>query len=197
MAARSARRYKYKFKWTKELSFLLGGILVLIVATILLALPTKVERLIAKWSDSELTTETVFVEISESRLASLIESGEYIFVYYATPDQSDATTYIDLIEEKATLYEVETVYWLDSTEIYEEDEDTLETRDFKEEVQERGEALGGVDLLETLSFWVFNEGELILDFADYSDSDSSNVFEQVICQAFGAYRQLLEDNKSN
>ena len=45
---------KYKFKWTKELIFLICGIVVLIVVTVVLSLPTKVENFLS-WDRSGLS----------------------------------------------------------------------------------------------------------------------------------------------
>ena len=191
MAVRSIRRVKYKFKWTKELTFLLLGLAVIIVVTIILALPNKVERLINKWPDASLGTETVYQEVSESQLVNLVDSGEYIFVFYGSPSDTNATTNLTLVETYASNFNVDRVYWLDSTEIYNASDETKNTRDFKDDIAQRETSLKGVDLLETLSFWAFNDGNLLVDYAKYSDSSDTNSFEQVVSKAFGAYVESL------
>lgn len=191
MAVRSLRKTKYRFKWTKELTFLIIGLLVIIAVTIILALPSKVERLINKWPDASLGTETVYEEISESNLVDLINSGDYVFVFYGSPSDSNATTDLTLIETYASNFDVDTVYWLDSTDIINTSDETKSTREFKDDLAAREEALKGVDLLETLSFWAFNDGKLVKDYATYVDSSEANSFEQVVNQAFGEYKDSL------
>ena len=43
--ASKGRKQKVKFQWTKELGFLIGALVVIIAATIILAIPTKAEKL--------------------------------------------------------------------------------------------------------------------------------------------------------
>ena len=183
---------KYKFKWTKELIFLICGIVVLIVVTVVLSLPTKVENFLNKWPNASLSKETVFEEVDENKLVNLINDGGYVFVYYATPDEEEASTNMSLIETKATTFDIENVYWLDSTSIYNATEEDKELREYKEDILNREEALKGVDLDNTLSFWVFKDGALVTDYADYKDSNETNSFEQVVNKAFGdAYKGSL------
>ncbi len=186
---RSLRRVKYKFKWTKELTFLILGLVVIIVATILLSLPTRVDKLIKKWPS--LTTETVYYEVSEDDLVDLINDGEYIFVFYGSPSDENASNNLTLVETYASNFDVDRVYWLDSTEILNTSDETKNTRDFKEQIAAREESLKGVDLLETLSFWAYNDGNLLVDYADYSEDGGTNSFEQVVNKTFGAYKESL------
>lgn len=189
MAVRSLRRTKYKFKWTKELTFLLLGLLAIIIVTIILSLPTKVERLIAKWPGASLTKETNFSEINEERLSNLVNNGDYVFVFYASPSDTNAANKMSLIQTYATKYDITNVYWLDSTEVYQASDETKNSRDFKDDIANREEALKGVDLDTTLSFWAFNDGSLLKDYA--SDADDTNSFESLVNQVFGAYKESI------
>ncbi len=191
MAVRSLRRTKYKFKWTKELTFLLLGLLAIIIVTIILSLPTKVERLIAKWPGASLTKETNFSEINEERLSNLVNNGDYVFVFYASPSDTNAASKMSLIQTYATKYDITNVYWLDSTEVYQASDETKNSRDFKDDIANREEALKGVDLDTTLSFWAFNDGSLLKDYASDADADDTNSFESLVNQVFGAYKESI------
>ena len=50
--ARYGKRNETKFKFTKELGFLIGGIVAIIVATILLSIPNKTDRQIEKYNEA-------------------------------------------------------------------------------------------------------------------------------------------------
>lgn len=191
MAVRSIKRNKYKFKWTKELTFLIIGLVALIIVTIVLSLPTKVERLISKWPGANLTTETVFQEVDENRLANLINNGDYVFVFYASPSDSNAATKLSLVQTYANNFDISSVYWLDSSDVYSASDETKNTRDYKDQIANREAALKNVDLDETLSFWVYSDGKLVLDYANYADSSDTNSFEQVVSKAFGSYKASI------
>ena len=51
MASKS-RRNRVKFKWTKELFFLIGALLVMIVVTIVLAIPSRAERQLSEVNEA-------------------------------------------------------------------------------------------------------------------------------------------------
>lgn len=176
MAVRSVRRTKFKFKWTKELVFLICGLLVMIAATVILALPTKQDKFLNKWSGTSLTKETVITEIKEDKLLEEIKNNEYVFVFYGAPADSTSITNIDIVEAQAQTFEITNVYWLDGTDIYETDEETKATRDFKTALSAREEKLQDVDLLTMGSFWVYENGVLIVDSADMKNAS----FEQAV-----------------
>ncbi len=179
MASR-IRKTKFKFKWTKELVFLICGLLVMIIATIILALPTKQERFLNKWSGTSLTKETVITEIKEEKLLDEINKNEFVFVFYGAPADSTSVTNIDIVEAQAQIFDIDKVYWLDGTEIYETDDETKSTRDFKTAINAREEKLQDVDLLTMGSFWVYQNGKLIVDSVDMDGS----TFEQVVHYGF-------------
>ncbi len=188
MAVRTGiRKAKFKFKWTKELIFLIVGILVIVAVTIILALPTKLDKLKSRWQAASLTDETVIEEISEDKIKSLMQDGKDFFVFYATPDTDDAVTNIQTVETYANRYNFDTVYWLDATEINQMSDEDKQATDFVRELEERNHSLGDVDLLTIPSFWYYKDGVLTIDSADYEDIS----FEQIVFKAMGDLRVSL------
>ena len=183
--ARRVRKVKFKFQWTKELTFLLSGLLILIIATVILALPSKMDKFLEKWSAAELTKETKVREIKEDKLLAEISKADgTIFVFYGTPDSEDSVNKMKLVERYANQYELDaTVYWLDATDVNSASEDTKKTKDFKDKIDAREQKLQDVDLLKISSFWVYENGKITIDSADKDDS----AFEKLVNQAFGKY----------
>lgn len=183
--ARNIRRTKYKFKWTKELVFLIIGILAIAATTIILSLPSSLDKLRNKWSSASLSEETVIREISEKDLiAEIGKNSGYVFVFYGTPLDETSKTNIAKIDNVAQKYGVEVVYWLDASEIYETDEDTKATKDFKDKIDQKEADLQVADLLVYGTFFTYKDGKNV---SDTSDMDGVS-FDVVINQQFGNYK---------
>ena len=189
MAVRSVRREKFKFKWTKELIFLIVGLLAVIITTICLALPTKEDKFLAKWEAAQLPRKAAVSELSESSVLDKINnSGEYVFVFYGTPEDETSVTNIKTVETTAKAFDIKNVYCIDATEVFETTDEVKNTKDFKDKIDSREEALGGVDLLKYGSFWVYNEkGELVLDSTTF---DNGETFVQIVTKGFGDFKAL-------
>ncbi len=191
MAVRSVRREKFKFKWTKELVFLIVGLLAVIITTIVLALPNKEDKFLDRWSAAQLPRDGKISEISESALLDKLGNGSYVFVFYGTPDDETSVTNIKTVETAAENFEVDNVYWLDATEVFKTTDEIKGTQDFKNKIDAREEALGGVDLLKYGTFWVYDkEGKLVLDSTTF---DNGETFVQIVTKGFGDFKALPKE----
>ena len=156
---------KVKFTLRKELIIILASIVVLLVATLLLNLPTEEEKFITKWQEAgaQITENHLYEEISYDGLKNLLDgkqATETTYVFFATPS-SDAATYFTTIISLADACDVSKVYIVDSAFIADLSEDQLETKAnyFKDEA---GEA---ISLESNLNFWTF-KGNVVVESVD-------------------------------
>lgn len=190
------RKFKTKFRWTKELIILIVFILVVGVATILLSLESKSTKLYKEITSAQSDEQTVLAEdnvfsywLSQKELRSKIKSSDYTYVYYGSTSVSEFLDNIQAVNQGATDYEIDTVYLYSSTwaeELDMTDEDTLDEN--KEALKTKSDALGGVDLLVYPQLWVFKSGELVFNSADYTEDTyvgSYVSWQLIINQAFG------------
>lgn len=178
--ASKGRKQKVKFQWTKELGFLIGALVAIIAATIILAIPTKAEKLATKYNDAIIALsatqngsgaatialkEHVFEEIEFEDIEKLQKeitlSDSYVFVLYGSELDTDVLQQLANINNKATSCEVETVYIYSSTWVREQ-EDLLAV---EEELLNKEIALLGHDVeefnFESPALLVFdNEGNV-------------------------------------
>ena len=138
--ASKGRKQKVKFQWTKELGFLIGALLTIVAATIILAIPSKSEKLATKYNEaiaalnasgstsvSGITpNEHVFEEIDfediEKLQREIKESNSYVFVVYGSELDSDVLQQLANINAKAETCEVETVYIYSSKWVREQED---------------------------------------------------------------------------
>jgi hypothetical protein len=138
--ASKGRKQKVKFQWTKELGFLIGALVVIIAATIILAIPTKAEKLATKYNEaifalnstgnSSISTislkDHVFEEIQfediEKLQNEIKENDSYVFVVYGSELDTDVLQQLANINNKAETCEVETVYIYSSTWVREQED---------------------------------------------------------------------------
>lgn len=164
MAVRKGRKTKFKFIWTKELGFLIGGFLVLIGIVVALTIPTNSEQIYndyktaaeANTTDTATVTalakEHVFYSVSLNNLASKIsnasDTDEYIYVFYGTDKDSVSVSninafnssiiqYNDAIElsSSTTSKKIERVYYLNADFVY--DEEDKEDNEFEAKIAEK------------------------------------------------------------
>lgn len=173
---------KVKFTLRKELVMILAAIVVLVVATILLNLPTKEEKFVNKWAEAgaQITENELYVEVSFDELQDELsgkQAGEYTFVLFTTPSDADGVTYFNTVISLAELYGVEKVYLVDSEFVVGKDRE--EDSDFDAElkdIEDNFKTEEGTEMkLDAVSnFWVFN-GDTLVDCTDnYAVNDTPN-----------------------
>lgn len=181
MAVRNGKKIKFKFKWTKELVFLLIGLGAMIVATVLLALPSDAEKIYDKYTEAgaSLESEHVFKSISYKKLtkkiSSQVGSEGTFFVFYGATSCTNCVSEIQTINAAANKFEIEEVFYLDATFI--DGVEDKEDAGFLAEVDTKEVALGGVDLLSYPALWVYKNGELVFTSDSWKASDSSTTIE--------------------
>jgi hypothetical protein len=205
MASKS-KRNKVKFKWTKELGFLLGSIAIIGVAAILLAIPTRAERKLEKINDSiteynsanetsyyTLPKDHVFKEISHSSLVSKKKSSNYTIVWYGSLKNGTYLQYLYTLNTMADTYDVNSIYlyYASFVEDAQADEET-ETEAYKTQLKAREDALNDnkasdateIDLENYPAIFVFKDGQLLFNSQVGTDSTEYN-WEIYFNAAFG------------
>jgi hypothetical protein len=193
------RKAKTSFKITKPFILLISFIVVVIIATGLLSIESKEDKLYKKitnaqsalenFSGTTLEEDNVFTEITYKKLTSKIKSSDYTFVYYGTLTNEDYLTYIQTVNARAQVYDVSRVYLLDSTWASSIDTDD---EDFGEEnentLTEVEKALDNVDMTIAPSLWVFKDSKVVFNSNDYlNDTYQKCPWNYVIEQAFGKF----------
>ena len=158
---------KVKFTLRKELIIMAAVIVIMLVASILLGLPTKAEKFQSEWTtagasyaNGELYSSTTF-EGLEKKLAK--DSG-YIYVYFATSSDTDSVKYFDEVYKLASGLEVEKVYIIDAKFALEHNREENEDFDKKlTKIEEKFKNASGdtIDLSHTPNLWVFKDGAFL------------------------------------
>jgi len=202
MASKS-KRNRTKFKWTKELVFLIAGIVVLIVAAILINIPTKASIQLDKYNNAITTYNTnnstsystlpsnhVFKETSIKGIDKKKQSDDYTFVFYCSLANATTAEYLSKINSKATELEIKTVYLWFADYVEESDEDTKKTVAYHNKVNEYNDIInenvnslvtdGGIyskqdnfDLEKYPAMLVFKDDALVYNSQTYSESDEA------------------------
>ena len=200
------KKDKVKFKFTKELLFLILSLAAIITATILLAIPTADEKRTDAYNEAILaynTTnstsyatldyENVYEDIEYEELTEVLANAEgYTYVLYGSTNVGTVLQYMATINSKAKDVEVETVYLYSS--VWVEDQNDLEADDFEVEYKAREDKINsgkdssveGLSLLDYPALLVFNDGVLVYNSQAYTDSDQYN-WEAYIHVAFTSY----------
>ena len=215
MASKS-RRKKAKFKLTKELVILVVGLLAILVATIILAIPSsekkfynKLRDAVTNYGDSNaqlFSSDHVFKEIDEDEYIDVINevkstaNSGYTYFLYGQLTNSTYVSQLYPINETAKDYGVSHVYLFYST-FYNaaKDNDELNTSSFKEKCNEYESILNNgksqdayaIDLTKENALFVFKNGSLI--FNSQADEDSKYGWDAYIKQAF-SYEQIEKLN---
>lgn len=203
-ATKKRRTSNKKFRWTKELIFLIIFLCVIGLATGLMSIESKSTKLYNEITEAQqsnsittyMSEDNVFEKISYKKILNKITSDDYTFVYYGTSSNSDFLTYIQTVNERAKEYEVSKVWILDSslyTDLDLDDEDEGEANNQK--LVDRENSLDGVDLSVYPNLFVFKGGKLVYQLSDYTkDSYTEMNMNLAIEQAFG--KTVGKDSKS-
>lgn len=203
MASKS-KRNKVKFKWTKELIFLIAGIVVLIVAAILINIPTKASIQLDKYNNAitayntqqstqynQLPSNHVFKELSVNSLKKKKKSDDYTFVFYCSLKDGVSLEYLSKINTQAQDLKIKTVYLWFADYVENADEDLKKTVKYHDKVNEYNQIVndninslvtdGGIyekqdnfDIEKYPAFLVFKSDSLIYNSQTYSESDNSS-----------------------
>lgn len=160
MAVRKGKKAKFKFVWTKELIFLIIGILTLVGLAVGLSIPTNQEKIYTAYSaaaaanSTEEATVTPLVEehyfygVSLDKLVKVISDAnedEYVFVYYGTDKDANCVSNINAFNTAVDNYneaiekssdskgaKIDRVYYLNADFVY--DEEDKEDNAFETEI---------------------------------------------------------------
>ena len=201
MASKS-RRNKVKFKLTKELVLLVTVLLAMIVATIVMSIPSHAERALERYNTAIteynaanetqyaiLGEDNVYDEISFEKLKSVKNNEGYVYVFYGSLTNAKYLENLSAVNAAALANDVDKVYlnfndWMDD---YEDKNSYV----FKQEVDKRQDALNNnvdedqksIDLLKAPALLVFNDGKLVFNTQSYEEN-SEYSWNMFINQAF-------------
>ena len=199
MASKS-KRNKTKFKITKELIFLISFLAAIIIATIILSVPSanarsldRINTAITQYNSenstsySTLPKKNCFKELSNSsnydtvvdKLVDAKSSSEYTYFVYGLLTNATFLEQLSVINQKAETYEVENVYIFYASYVKEaEDEATTDTLSYKNKISEyEGKINSDVDkdiksfeLAKYPAILVFKDGKLVFNSQVGNDS---------------------------
>ena len=188
---------KVKFTLRKELIIILASILVLIVATILFNLPTKGEEFLTKWSETGISENHVYEEVTFDELENILKdkkSGELTFVFFATPSDTDSVTYFSQIITYADEADVDKVYIVDSAFVTEGSREDEEFDNKLKEIEGKfrgatveGEETKTIKLDSPCNLWLFDGNTLIESVDDYEKNENDkwgSALVQIFAEAY-------------
>ena len=204
MASKS-KRNRTKFKWTKELSFLVAFFAVIIVVTIVLNIVTstglakKLNTAINDYNTANSAQyngvdedKNVFVEISNSNYDSVVDSivakaksDEYTFFYYGSLSKGEFLENLSTINATADTYEVKTVYLVYSTYVEDAEKNSeTNTYQYRKQISTYEDKLNNkvkdnvekFDMTETPTLLVYKSGELVFNSQNESDQYSWTIY---------------------
>lgn len=195
------KKNKVKFKWTKELIFLVLGLIAIVGATIALSIPTNKEKATTELNDAiyaanvqnsqsedqntqsisytAIPNDNVFEAISHKKLVKEIASGEYVYVLYGSANSTVVLENVSKINTAAVAEEIETVYLYSSLWVEEaEDRDAEAFKEEKKAVEDELNANKDKDVedfsvLNYPALLVFHNGSLIFNSQQYDDLEYS------------------------
>jgi len=148
MASKS-KRNKTKFKWTKELIFLIVGILALIAATIIINIPKgsavqleKYNKAISDYNSknnaqySFIPEENVLKETKINGISKKKKSNDYTFVFYGSLANAEFLENLSKVNNLAKEYDVKSVYLWFADYVEKADDDLKATATYKNKVDE-------------------------------------------------------------
>lgn len=194
---------KVKFKFVRELAYILIAIVLMITVAVVVRIPSKSERLFNSYKDvnASLVEEHVFEEVSKNRLTSLIaNSSEYVFVYYGSPSCSECVANIETFNQKAKYWDIKTVYYLNASFATGKNREDDNKHDAAllayEEVLNKKVSEGNKDisLNYTPSIWVFKDGELVFNSQNYMNTKTKTMelsWVQIADRAFSMNKPAL------
>lgn len=196
MAVRKGKKNKFKFVWTKELIFLIVGILAMLAAVIVLDQPSASSKIYDEWQayattddsgnvTSVISTEHNLSKISLNSLAKKVKnSSDYIYVFYGTPQDSTCVSYISIFDALADDYGIDKIYYLNADFVYDEEDKT--DREFENSIDEKEAKLNSnIDFFHYPSLWVFKDGELVFNSETYFDEDTNALYTNFTWKTVG------------
>ena len=194
------RRNKVKFKLQPELIVIVACLVIMLVATIIMAVPTKAEKTTTSLnnaiytynqnnsssstsessssSSSYLPNKNVFEEVSHSALVKKIRTEEYVYVIYG--QYTSNQTIVGNLYNIQTICEdekINKVYLYDSTWVDTYDDVASESfnnlaKTLQDQIDNNKSAdVEGFDLLESPALLVFHNGSMVFNSQSY-DNDS-------------------------
>lgn len=193
------RRNKVKFKLQPELIVIVACLVIMLVATIIMAVPTKAEKTTTSLnnaiytynqnnsssstgssssSSSYLPNKNVFEEVSHSALVKKIRTEEYVYVIYG--QYTSNQTIVGNLYKIQTICEdekINKVYLYDSTWVDTYDDVASESfnnlaKTLQDQIDNNKSAdVEGFDLLESPALLVFHNGSMVFNSQSY-DNDS-------------------------
>lgn len=157
---------KVKFAFRKELIIILAVIVVMVIATVLLQLPSKEDKFIKEWSSagSSIVENDLYETISFDKLDNVLDKAEgVVFVYFATSSDETSVTNFDVIMSQADLFGVEKVYLVDAKNYQGDREEDAELDEKLTAIENRFTAEDGtaISLDYTPNLWAFENGKLV------------------------------------
>lgn len=211
MASKSKRR-KTKFKWTKELGFLILFIVVILIAAIFLNLPTNAEVKLSKYNDAietynsdnstsyvTLASDHHFKEVSNDSLAKKKASSDYTIVWYGVLTNATFLEQLYNINEYAESYDIKYVYLYFADYVNNADTEKQATEAYRNKLNGWEAKLNNsvdkdqkeIDLETFPAIFVFKDDKLIFNSQTYSTSDDSEEYSyaEYILKAFSLTKE--------
>lgn len=203
MAKKNAKN-KFKFKWTKELIFLIVGIVALIVATVVLSIPSSASRktevfnnAITEYNTANSTSytlipdENVFTYVNNiDEMLSLAGNDGYVYIFYGLLTDGTTLENLSAINTAAQASEISTVYFFEATWVSENADDTEE---YESELQANDDRFntgknitGEFTLANYPAILIYNSGSLEFCTQEY-DENTSYTWTMYINQAFNKF----------
>ena len=201
------RKNRVKFKLTKELIFLVLGLIAIVVTTIVLSQESASEKKIKSintaiidynlansTSYNTITGEDVFDIIEYDELKSTISKNGYVYIYYGSLEKAAYLENLASINSAALAAEVKTVYLYYSTWV--DGQEDLDAPEFKEEANEREEIFNknndqynveDFDITVTPTLLVYHNGDLI-----FNSQSASEEWTKIIPIAMGLSIEIEE-----
>ncbi len=206
MARKSYR--KTKFQFTKPLGLLIAFFAVILVVGIITVQPTKKERLYNAFIDDSgsniLEVDHNLEEVNVKQLKKQVESaeqGKYIFLLYGSASSSETVSNLSAIMQYTEYFEIETLYFLDSTNYSASVDDDGNTVT-KIEDSTVGKLANEINIkgvtakafLQAPGILVFKNNECVFSFADYyNDEDQLTDGYTVLSLTLQAFSINIEE----
>lgn len=204
--ASKRRKNSTRFKWTKELFFLIIALVAIITTTVILSIPSTKEKYtneintaitVANAANSEsgtsyntIPTDNVFAEITHEKLLNKVSEDEYVYVLYGSLNNATLLANFYNINLICTNEEIKNVYVYSS--LWVEETDDYETETFKEEQSSiesdinanKDKDVAEFSVLTYPAILVFNNGKLIFNSQGYEDIEGQITWANYIQKAF-------------
>ena len=174
-----ANKYrKIGFRLQKELIIIVAVLLVLLVAAILLNLPTKSEKFVSEWSEAgaSIQDDSLFEAVSQKELKKLVEKNDKVFVLFVTSSDSDSVSLVNEVASMASNFNIDKVYILDSADyLGNREEDT----NLDSKLKELENDLGIKESTQAPSLWMFEQHQFARQLNEDLHESTSGYTEPV------------------